>query len=160
MVSKRLAHMPHVSYFSFSIYFFFNSPPFIPFSVHLVFITIPTPCISMPVPYFYNTFTHPQLLSHLYSHQSLFQTLLSSFLSLCLAAPFPTLLLNLLLILPLLCLPHTATTPLSMEKGLCFFPPLKPFPDSSSKKSSSCTNNSILNYQRILDTLKVVNYRA
>lgn len=84
MVSKRLAHMPHVSCFSFSIYVFLSSPPFISFSVHLVFITIPTRCISMPVPFFYHTFTHPNLLSHRYSQQSLSLSDHSCFLSISL----------------------------------------------------------------------------
>lgn len=32
-------------------------------------------------------------------------------------------------------LPHTTDTPLSMETSDCFFPPLKPFPDSCSKNT-------------------------
>lgn len=62
-----------------------------PFSMHLVFITIPTPCISLPVPFVYHTFTNPYLLSHRCSQKALFQAYfpLSLFSCLCLAAILP-----------------------------------------------------------------------
>lgn len=64
---------------------FFYSPPFIPFSLHLVFITIPTPCISVSLPFLYHTFTNPNLLSNRYSQKGLFQ----SYFPLSLAAILP-----------------------------------------------------------------------
>lgn len=113
-------------------YTFFLLPSLHPFSVHLVFITIPSPWTFMPVRFFYHTFTHPNLLSHRYSQQSLFQTLLSSCLSFCLTAilPAPSSTLPLTscsYFLPLLCLPHTTTTPLSMETLCLPFPSFEAF---------------------------------
>lgn len=61
---KRLAHVPHVSCFPLFHRLFLRSPPFIPFTVHLVFITIPTPCISMPL-YLSSTTLSPSPISSL-----------------------------------------------------------------------------------------------
>lgn len=93
--------MPHVSCFSFSICFFLISPPFIPFSLHMVFITIPSPSNPAPLPFLYHTFTHP-VYSLICIPSSLFFCLYFfpfASLSLRLASVLPT---------PLLTLPLTS----------------------------------------------------
>lgn len=139
MVSKRLAHSPHVSCFSFSIYIFFLLPSLHPFHRASGFHYHPHSLHFYASTFLLPHFHPPNLLSHRYSQKSLFQTPLSSRLSLCLAAapPAPSSALPLTscsCFLPSPCQPHTTTTPLSMEMFLCFFPPLKPLPDCSSKK--------------------------
>lgn len=51
-------------------------------------------------------------------------------------------------------LPHTTDTPLSMEMFDCFFPPLKPFPDSSSKKKSQL--DKYFHFKSSKDTVTLV----
>lgn len=119
----------------FLLLFFFSSPPHIPFSVHLAFITIPTPCFSMPVPFFNHTFTQPIYSLICIPNRLFFRpyfplVYLSAWLQFsppplqsCLSPPAHTRFVY----------PHTLP-PHFPWKSVCFFPPLKPFPDSFSKK--------------------------
>lgn len=102
----------------------------------------------MPVPFSY----HPNRLSHLYSQQSLFRPYFPLvYLSGWLQFHPPPLFTSCSYFLRSLSLPHTSTTPLSMEMFCCLFPPFEAFFQivPVKKKCPSCANNSISNHQMI-----------
>lgn len=131
MVSRRPAHLPHVSCFSFSIYFSinflhpflhasgFHYPP--PHSLHFFACTLCVPRFHQPQSTFSlalpkGFFSKPIFLLvffWLHFHPPCLQS--------CLSPPALT---------------HTTDTPPSMETFDCLFHPLKPFPDSSSTKKA------------------------
>lgn len=118
MVSKRQAHMPHVSYFLFSICF--SSAP-LPSSLSVcIWFSLPFPLPAFLCLYLSSATLSPAPIYFLIGSPKwifFISGVLSPRLSLCLAE----------------FLPHTTDTPLSMETFCLLFPPfeaisLKPFP--------------------------------
>lgn len=131
MVTMRLAHMPHVSCFSFSIYFFPAPLPSSSLYVHLDFITIPTAFLCLHV-FFARRFNPAQ------------SPLSSVFASFCFGPYFPLVYLFAwlqscppsLLILSPFTLSTTHIYHPTFHGNMCLLcpPPLKCFPASSSKE--------------------------